>query len=220
MTDIKSFFTVSKPLLETDNDDKMEKMTIEEVVPTGPAAKGKRWSDEEEASLLLEIKSDVSISDIAKTHGRTYGGITSRLREIACKMLSNGREMHYVMEETHLTENQINEALDRNQRSVTKTQTKKKETMPTAGDIASIGTDKLDVFLNSTIQPTSESKPTKLRDNMKAKTFRHTLDHKLSVEQRCALQQFEDGDNLFITGEGGTGKTLLIRHLVQSAIQH
>ena len=25
---------------------------------------------------------------------------------------------------------------------------------------------------------------------------------------------------MFITGEGGTGKTLLIRHLVQSAIQH
>lgn len=220
MTDIKSFFTTPKPLLETDNVDKMEKMNIEEVVPTGPAAKGKRWSDEEEASLLLEIKSDVSISDIAKTHDRTYGGITSRLREIACKMLLNGREMHYVIGETHLTENQINEALDRKQRSVTKTQTKNKETTPTANDIASIGTDKLDVFLNSTIQPTSESKPTKLRDNMKAKTFRHTLDHKLSVEQRCALQQFEDGDNLFITGEGGTGKTLLIRHLVQSAIQH
>ena len=93
MTDIKSFFTASKPLLETDNDDKMEKMNIEEVVPTGPAAKGKRWSDEEEASLLLEIKSDVSISDIAKTHDRTYGGITSRLREIACKMLLNACEM-------------------------------------------------------------------------------------------------------------------------------
>ena len=41
--------------------------------------------------------------------------------------------------------------------------------------------------------------------------------HSLSIEQECALQQFENGDNLFITGEGGTGKTLLIRHLVQSA---
>lgn len=40
---------------------------------------------------------------------------------------------------------------------------------------------------------------------------------KLSIEQRCAIQQFEDGDSLFITGEGGTGKTLLIRHLVNVA---
>ena len=39
----------------------------------------------------------------------------------------------------------------------------------------------------------------------------------LSIEQQCALQQFEQGDNLFITGEGGTGKTLLIHHLVRSA---
>jgi ATP-dependent DNA helicase PIF1 len=219
MTDIKSFFTASK--LSDDTNDKLEKMNVEpDKRDAGPAAKGKRWSDEEETRLLLEIKSDVPIADIARTHDRTYGGITSRLREIACKMLSNGRDMKYVIEDTRLTENQINEALERKQRSATKTQTKKKEDMPSANDIASIGTDKLDAFLQSTAQPTAGSKPTKLRDNMNAKSFRHTLNHKLSVEQRCALQQFEDGDNLFITGEGGTGKTLLIRHLVQSAIQH
>lgn len=39
----------------------------------------------------------------------------------------------------------------------------------------------------------------------------------LSIEQECALQQYEDGDNLFITGEGGTGKTTLIQHLITSA---
>jgi len=38
----------------------------------------------------------------------------------------------------------------------------------------------------------------------------------LSIEQTCALQQFENGDNLFITGEGGTGKTTLIKHLIRS----
>ena len=40
----------------------------------------------------------------------------------------------------------------------------------------------------------------------------------LSIEQSCALQQFENGDNLFVTGEGGTGKTLLIKYLIKSAI--
>lgn len=39
----------------------------------------------------------------------------------------------------------------------------------------------------------------------------------LSVEQQCALQQYENGDNLFITGEGGTGKTTLIQYLIRSA---
>ena len=41
----------------------------------------------------------------------------------------------------------------------------------------------------------------------------------LSIEQQCALQQYEQGDNLFVTGEGGTGKTTLIQHLIQSAMR-
>jgi ATP-dependent DNA helicase PIF1 len=39
----------------------------------------------------------------------------------------------------------------------------------------------------------------------------------LSPEQTYALQSFEEGNNLFITGPGGTGKTLLIQHLVKNA---
>ena len=39
----------------------------------------------------------------------------------------------------------------------------------------------------------------------------------LSVEQQYALHKFKRGENLFITGPGGTGKTTLIRHLINSA---
>ena len=39
----------------------------------------------------------------------------------------------------------------------------------------------------------------------------------LSIEQECALQQYENGDNLFVTGEGGTGKTTLIQYLIKNA---
>lgn len=41
----------------------------------------------------------------------------------------------------------------------------------------------------------------------------------LSIEQSCALQQFEEGDNLVITGEGGSGKTTLIHHLITNAVK-
>ena len=39
----------------------------------------------------------------------------------------------------------------------------------------------------------------------------------LSVEQECACQQFENGDNLFVTGQAGTGKTLLIKYFLELA---
>lgn len=38
---------------------------------------------------------------------------------------------------------------------------------------------------------------------------------KLSPEQTYALQAFENGNNIFVTGPGGTGKTALIQHIVK-----
>ena len=40
----------------------------------------------------------------------------------------------------------------------------------------------------------------------------------LSTEQKFAFQQFQKGNNLFITGPGGTGKTQLIKHIVDYMI--
>jgi ATP-dependent DNA helicase PIF1 len=39
----------------------------------------------------------------------------------------------------------------------------------------------------------------------------------LSPEQQYGLEQFKQGKNLFITGPGGTGKSVLIKHLLQHA---
>lgn len=41
---------------------------------------------------------------------------------------------------------------------------------------------------------------------------------KLSEEQKYAFEKFKQGENLFITGPGGTGKTKLIHHLVNHMI--
>ena len=40
---------------------------------------------------------------------------------------------------------------------------------------------------------------------------------KLSPEQQVAFEKFKRGENLFVTGPGGTGKTLLIQHFVKHA---
>lgn len=46
-----------------------------------PECAGASWSEEEDARLEEEFKSDISISEIARLHGRTTGGIRSRLKK-------------------------------------------------------------------------------------------------------------------------------------------
>lgn len=47
----------------------------------GPESAGASWSEEEDARLEEEFKSDISISEIARLHGRTTGGIRARLKK-------------------------------------------------------------------------------------------------------------------------------------------
>lgn len=44
-----------------------------------PEKAGAKWTAEEDAALIAEYESQKSISQIAKTHGRSKGAISSRL---------------------------------------------------------------------------------------------------------------------------------------------
>lgn len=46
---------------------------------------GKPWTTVEDAQLIDEFTAKMSISDIAKEHGRTYGAIESRLDHLSLK---------------------------------------------------------------------------------------------------------------------------------------
>ena len=70
--------------------------------------------------------------------------------------------------------------------------------------------------------PVEKTEPTKIVTTKTASTIEppqstntDLLDiRELSVEQRAAYYKFIEGKNLFITGSGGTGKTRLIKHLL------
>ena len=163
-------------------------------VPT-PDSKGKRWSDEEIAQLLAELAdpANKSFAAIATAHGRTCGAIESRARELAVDMVEKGADVADVERRMRLTSAQLVEAIDKRASQLVAQKRKKEEKVRAKEE---------------------KEKASKEAERISMKT------QTLSVEQQCALQQFEDDDNLFITGEGGTGKTLLIRHLVRSAKIH
>jgi hypothetical protein len=78
-----------------------------------PNKMGQRWTDEEEKSLLSEIKRGICINDIALQHQRSVGGITHRLRDIAFRFYIGGMDMIDIIRITGLTELQITDAIER-----------------------------------------------------------------------------------------------------------
>jgi len=71
----------------------------------------KRWSPEEEATLLREISESLPIYAIARAHDRSKKAIEIRLLDIGIKMLGKGSTFDEVKEKTNMTEEQINERI-------------------------------------------------------------------------------------------------------------
>ena len=76
-----------------------------------PSRRGKPWDEHEIRQLLNEIQINLDISEIAKEHQRTTGGIRSRLRELAWEYHLEGRTINEIQRFTRLDERTINEVI-------------------------------------------------------------------------------------------------------------
>ena len=74
---------------------------------------GKKWTNDEEKSLLQELDKNIDINTISEIHGRTLGGINFRRREIAYKMYIEGIDMEEIIQRTKLDNSQITETISR-----------------------------------------------------------------------------------------------------------
>ena len=61
---------------------------------------GKPWTTDQENLLMKKISEGKSYEEISKEFGRTRGGITSRLKQIACEMVELGKSIEYASEKT------------------------------------------------------------------------------------------------------------------------
>ena len=210
MTDIRRFFGNGHEIpIDSEMNDLMTIEPTHIQSQPKPSAKGQKWSDAEELQLLQELETEISISDIADIHDRTYGGITSRMREIAYKMINQDVPMSEVIQKTKLNEFQINDTIEKKEYSQKKREEKKIEKHEQKKENHVSSQKKKEKTSSGEDILSSSNHLTKIKTTQQ-----------LSIEQECALQQFENRDNLFVTGEGGTGKTLLIQYLVRCAKLH
>ena len=96
------------------------------------SAVGSKWTEDEEKLLIKSISEDKLIDDIAKEHKRTSGGIRSRLRVIAVRMIeTEGKTIEEVSTILRMTPEEIEDAKNKREnmhKIKTKTSTNKSET--------------------------------------------------------------------------------------------
>lgn len=78
-----------------------------------PDNKGKKWTDLEEDNLLTELSENKTINEIAKKHGRTTGGIATRISQIVYKEINAGESIDNVMNMVKMTKDEIQDIIDR-----------------------------------------------------------------------------------------------------------
>jgi hypothetical protein len=74
---------------------------------------GKKWTDEEECTLLDELNKNVNIETISQQHKRQIGGINSRRNEIAYKMHLKHISIEEIIDKTKLDNKTIQQIIDK-----------------------------------------------------------------------------------------------------------
>ena len=76
-----------------------------------PINMGKKWTDEEENTLLQELDKNIDIETIAQQHSRTIGGINCRRKDIAYTMYLQNISIEEIIIKTKLNNEQITETI-------------------------------------------------------------------------------------------------------------
>jgi len=81
-----------------------------------PSRMGQAWNDDELGKLLRSIQKKKTVEEIAQLHGRTVGGIHSRINKLALDYHYNDkRPMEEIQQYTGLTKEQILSAIEKHE---------------------------------------------------------------------------------------------------------
>ena len=65
------------------------------------------WSEIEDETLLQELEENISISNIANNHKRTYNAITTRIGRIAYQLVLDNIDVEIILMKTKLSQQQL-----------------------------------------------------------------------------------------------------------------
>jgi len=148
---------------------------------------GTKWTEEEILNLLQEVTQGLTLEDMALIHKRTVGSIRGKLYDIADKYINHKKmDINEVSKIVRLPVIKINEYL-------LKKMPKKIKELKEQND---------GEYINSTLLENTQKVE-------KKKVIR------LNTEQQLALETFKKGQNLFLTGPAGTGKSVTLNKVIE-----
>lgn len=166
--------------------------------------KGKRWSEDEDLSLLKMIQENKNYLEISNVLKRTQNAIYSHIKQIAVKYYNNDEPMEVIEMLTKLSKETILEAVEQDKLKEKQDKLKEKHIKHKQ--------KKQDTNMEEVsdkLEKTSIDTPMKCWLKQEA----YIPKQKLNQEQQAVLEEVLEGKNVFITGPGGTGKTFLIREI-------
>jgi ATP-dependent DNA helicase PIF1 len=181
--------------------------TLEKIDKTGS-----RWSDDEIKQLLEEVSRGISVSDITKIHNRSYGGVSLKLLGIANFLIEVMNKD--IVEACKIVGQPIHAYVDYKSKNKQAASKNDKRTVlhklfdPHPEDLLAIKkTRKVSPKLDSV--SAVENKP-----------LNSDISIVLNTEQELAVDAFMSGENVFITGPAGTGKSVTLRKIISSLTQN
>lgn len=158
--------------------------------------RGTKWSVDEDAQLLTALKNKKSFLEIAMTHSRSENGIRLRvLRNAAIEITEKKKSIDVVCDLYNISDDQLQKYIDSNVVEV-----KKKDSKAKISDVI----EKLKYTPSSPSSTSSGEILEEMRPTKKKKTIVLSKKQELAVEMMCKRK------SIFLTGPGGTGKSLVL----------
>jgi len=152
------------------------------------------WTPEQDTWLLNAISRNLKAQDIAQKMQRSNGSIISRLKLIAFREITNGNTIEHAMALTKLSRTDIEEFSAKQKAKNELVLTKKIEKI--------------------SLKDTAIIQETPVIQNQNHVVLNRT---DLNVEQELVIEDIERGNNILITGSAGSGKSFVVKYIIQYA---